>query len=120
MSTVTQDVLTEEALAALNGSIAKWEAIVAGTGHDDGVDNCPLCAVFRDRMDEYGEQDCYGCPVANAARATGCEKTPYEQWSSHCSERQERMPFYASTEEEKRLAKAELDFLISLLPRSAT
>lgn len=112
--------LTEEALGALRGSIAKWEAIVAGNGHDSGSDNCPLCEVFRERYDEYDERECYGCPVAKAVHDEGCNKTPYEAWSSHQWDKKGHMPFMATTEEEKRLAQAELDFLISLLPRSAT
>jgi len=35
-----------ETMAALKGSIAKWEAIVAGAGKDFGASNCPLCRKF--------------------------------------------------------------------------
>jgi hypothetical protein len=30
-------------MKALDGSIEKWRKIVAGTGTDEGPDNCPLC-----------------------------------------------------------------------------
>jgi hypothetical protein len=38
--------MDEKTLEALKGSIRKWEAIVDGTGEDDGADNCPLCHMF--------------------------------------------------------------------------
>ena len=50
-------------LTALKGSIAKWEAIVAGTGEDRGTENCPLCAAFY-----HHPKHCEGCPVE---RSTG-------------------------------------------------
>src|SRR5262245_41236356 len=33
--------MDDETLEALNGSIAKWQAIVGGTGEDEGAENCP-------------------------------------------------------------------------------
>ena len=91
---------------ALEGSIAKWEAIVAGTGTDEGIDNCPLCQVFFYEQDASGEL-CEGCPVKEKTGQTGCEGSPYEDWRE--------IP-YIYGDEAKRLAQAELDFLRSLLP----
>jgi hypothetical protein len=62
-------------LEALKGSIAKWEAIVAGTGKDDGYFNCPLCKLFNDQGDD--EDDCVKCPVFIRVRARYCENSPY-------------------------------------------
>lgn len=36
-----------ETLIALQGSIAKWQAIVDGTGTEQGPANCPLCLKFN-------------------------------------------------------------------------
>lgn len=97
-------------LEALKGSIAKWEAIVAGTGKDHGTSNCPLCAEF---FDDY----CVGCPVRKKTGFSVCRQTPYKDWSSAI--RAKFSPFEpatASTSELVALAQAELDFLRSLLP----
>ena len=91
---------------ALEGSIAKWEAIVAGTGTDEGTENCPLCQLFFDKRDPMGDY-CEGCPVKERTGQTCCEGSPYQEWSTNP---------YASEDEAKRLAQAEVDFLRSLLP----
>lgn len=89
-------------LKALKGSIAKWEAIVAGTGTDEGPRNCPLCVEF------WGDY-CKGCPVRDKTGHHGCIGTPYAEW--------ERADVTAATTPALvALAQAELDFLRSLLP----
>ena len=91
---------------ALEGSIAKWEAIVAGTGTDEGAENCPLCQLFFTRR---GPQQlfCEGCPVKERTGQPCCEGSPYQEWSENP---------HASGDEAKRIAQAEVDFLRSLLP----
>lgn len=66
--------MDERTLAALQGSIAKWEKIVAGTGADMRDENCPLCALFN-----TGE-DCLGCPVAEKVGRNWGTGTPYMAW----------------------------------------
>ncbi len=105
----TAPTMNAETLAALRGSIAKWRAIVAGTGVDHGVDNCPLCNIFC-----HGINNCGGCPVALAALDDGCRKTPYVPWAALFGG--EEFPHRATTERQKAAAQAELDFLISLMP----
>lgn len=93
-------------LIALKGSIAKWEAIVAGTGEDHGSVNCPLCTEFIDK-------DCKDCPIKQATKAIWCGKTPYMAFAREAyMQRTSR----ATTPELVALAQAELDFLRSLLP----
>lgn len=88
------DAITHTEVAeAIRGSIAKWEAIVAGTGEDDGPDNCPLCQTFW--LDF-----CRGCPVRGRTGHSFCGGSPYDQWLDE-----------ATTEN----AQAELDFLHSIL-----
>jgi hypothetical protein len=61
-------------LKALKGSIAKWEAIVAGTGKDEGSRNCPLCKRFSDLgCTKRSEQ----CPVKIKTGYGNCLGTPY-------------------------------------------
>lgn len=89
-------------LAALRGSIAKWRAIVEGTGEDGGIYNCPLCLKFNVPMPAKN-LGCNGCPVFLATGQDSCSGTPYDEYSSDEGDTRE-------------LAQVELDFLISLLP----
>lgn len=98
-------------LEALRGSIAKWAAIVDGTGADEGMDNCPLCKEFAY---EYGDgDDCFGCPVRERTGKGDCYGSPYSNWRKTTPG---EFPHLADTPEKKAAAQAELDFLISLLP----
>jgi hypothetical protein len=85
--------MDERTKTALLGSIAKWEAIVDGTGKDYGASNCALCT-------EFGKL-CIRCPVANHSGTSHCVNTPYTVW------------YHDRTQVN---AQAELDFLKSLLP----
>ena len=96
-----EQTMDAETLEALKGSIAKWEAIVAGTGTDLGMNNCPLCLRFA--TDEYNP--CTGCPVYARTGSVMCEGSPYDDWLSA-----------QTLADEERAAQAELDFLKSLLP----
>jgi hypothetical protein len=101
-------------LEALRGSIAKWEAIVAGTGEDKGVLNCPLCQLFVS-----GEEIlCKGCPVSDATGEIYCNDTPYSDWSELAEDLAYDEHGHLS-DKGRRLAQAELDFLKSLLPKDA-
>jgi hypothetical protein len=95
-------------LEALEGSIAKWQAIVAGTGTDKGAADCPLCQIFI-----IPNSSCKGCPVYEKTKYSVCKQTPYtNQWLPTI-----HSPFMQVTEEQRiAAAQAELDFLISLLP----
>ena len=94
---------------ALNGSIKKWERIVAGWSVGGG--NCPLCESFE-RLNF-----CVGCPVTDAGFPR-CVGSPWAKWVRHQCDRHEAV-------DETRihcptcltLAKAELRFLKSLLPK---
>lgn len=113
--------MDDSTLTALKGSIAKWEAIVAGTDIDRGPDNCSLCWMFW-------KNDCIGCPVAESTGETCCEGTPYaHEWyrlaakvpcagapwrQSSSVLGKDGQPIPAAV----RAAQAELDFLRGLLP----
>lgn len=107
--------MNKKTLAALKGSIEKWEKIVAGTGGDDGADNCPLCQLFNN---DETEEMCAGCPVAKKTGLDGCSGTPYPDWGEHFRGIL-RYPFVADTKEKVAAAEAELAFLRSLLPRAS-
>lgn len=68
--------MDDETREALEGSIRKWEAIVAGTGTDKGGRNCPLCQMFN----RDNKTHCVGCPVREHTGLAACRNTPYEPW----------------------------------------
>lgn len=104
-----------ETLEALRGSIAKWKAIVEGTGYDAWGANCPLCRLFIHPID-----DCMGCPVyEKAGGKRHCAGTPYVNWNRLFSAEVPAARRRANDENRKAAAQAELDFLISLLPDGA-
>jgi hypothetical protein len=104
--------MDQRTLEALQGSIKKWEAIVAGTGVDHGIHNCPLCALFW-------LNNCAGCPVAESSNDISCNNTPYKTaWQPSVDPYGYRsLPFPAVTARQKAAAKEELAFLKSLLPK---
>jgi hypothetical protein len=97
-------VMDDRTRRALEGSIRKWEAIVAGTGKDLGASNCPLCAEFYDAVDvdeETGEEiNCRGCPVRDRTEHDLCGGSPYERYAPG----------------NREVAREMLDFLKSLRP----
>lgn len=102
-------------LAALKGSIAKWEAIIAGTDADMGSRNCPLCKVFF-----YRSTPCLGCPVYRETGEPYCEGSPYDRWirlTDDEAENESGCLRRAETKSQKAAARAELRFLKSLLPK---
>jgi hypothetical protein len=101
--------MTPETLEALKGSIEKWWKIVEENGADEGIDNCPLCHL-------YWDDECVGCPVSEAMDSILCDGTPYHiQWSPLVL--RDEWPTVADTPEKLTAARAELEFLRSLLPK---
>ena len=97
--------MDDRTLAALNGSIAKWQAIVAGTGDEGGIFDCPLCALFHPKRNPDPERlPCAGCPVMQRTGQAYCAGSPYDEWNE------------GPDNDDERIAKEELAFLISLLP----
>jgi hypothetical protein len=101
--------MDERTLIALKGSIAKWESIVAGTEADEGFNNCPLCKEFYHPFPNH----CRGCPVRDATGETNCGGSPYTDWADLTDQFN---TYWAVNPELVEAAKAELDFLRSLLP----
>lgn len=99
-------------LAALRQSIEKWERnAVAETPEDftKGFGSCPLCQLFW-------ESDCVGCPVRDRTGYWCCLGSPYdeeahEDWLSAPSDT-------ALRDEAHAAARAEVEFLRSLLPEA--
>lgn len=110
---------TSKSLDALRGSIAKWEAIVAGTGHDVGTTNCPLCVLYYESDEDKDGKTiyCTRCPVYHETEYDGCQKTPYDKWAQVSSN---TLPRMADNPERLAAAQAELSFLRSLLPQDET
>ncbi len=100
--------MDKRTLTALKGSIGKWEKIADGSGMDGGRHNCPLCELFNNL-----ETRCNGCPVKMFSGKRFCKNTPYVPW---LREKHRMAIDVALTPKLRRLARAELRFLKSLLP----
>lgn len=99
--------MDERTLTALQGSIAKWNAIAAGTGKDEGPLNCPLCQLFHPDYRTDKKCGCEGCPIAMAGYP-GCTNGAYDDYCVAADENAKTAMHEA--------AIGELDFLKSLLP----
>jgi len=101
-------------LRALKGSIRKWEDIIAGTGVDQGVDNCALCSLFY-----FVKKHCVSCLIFIETGKQYCSESPYADWVVHQLD-WHHIPinkYHVICPTCRRLAKAELAFLKSLLPK---
>ena len=111
--------MIDQQLAAIRGSITKWEAIVSGTGEDEGATNCPCCQMF---YLVANQENCTGCPIAEHTGNQYCEGSPYEDWDEYT---QVHNTSHIFTDDEEgiinpaglRYAQAELDFLKMLLDK---
>ena len=109
--------MDERTYNALQGSIKKWEAIRDGHCDDEGTASCPLCQKFFDRT------NCTDCPVKGKTGKPCCYGTPYwdyrefqEEYEHNMDDRLSMATDSEIIEKRRRLAQAEVDFLISLLP----
>ena len=111
--------MNKATLLALKGSIKKWEDIVAGTKQDLGDENCPLCKRF---LVSKNKETCEGCPVREKTGQSLCGGSPYEAWHREQARLEDRADQYreryADTPELQKLARAELKFLRSLMPKA--
>lgn len=99
--------MNTKTLTALQGSIQKWERIVKGTGIDMGKKDCPLCVLFY----------CNGCLIEKKGYYH-CLGTPYQKWyDHHIIEHNTYSKLDIECSTCRKLAKAELKFLKSLLPK---
>ena len=97
--------MDKKTLTALQGSIEKWRQIEAGTLEDCGIHNCPLCR-------EFFMKSCDGCPIYTETGRRFCRGTPYDAWIEATE-----FGSVANTPELVALARAEREFLESLLPK---
>jgi hypothetical protein len=111
-----------ETLIALNESIEHWERVVANpTEEAIGGSKCALCLLFNPLVKgskAYVEDEiiaaarnraCEGCPVMARTGERLCNATPYYAV--------EALDHASNSDEYLTAAQAELDFLISLLPK---
>ena len=105
--------MDDKTKTALLGSIEKWQKIVDGTGEDMGTFNCPLCQLFY-----VQKNDCQGCPVSEKTGFVGCAESPYIAFSRLDRDSLAEPDKMEPEIQRQRIdaAKAELEFLKSLLP----
>lgn len=98
-------------LQALKKSEQKWADIHAGTGTDQGQDNCSLCFKYK------RGHDCTGCPVFEKTNQINCRGTPYQKWINHQAYQhigQTILKTQGHCKECERLAFSEWEFLYDL------
>jgi hypothetical protein len=103
-------VLSSRALEALKGSITKWERIAAEEEPSLGSRNCPLCREFKEGL--LAAEQCRGCPVMLSTGKPACRDTPYDYFPGASGP-----DGYATSGRAKEVARREVAFLRSLLPR---
>lgn len=105
LPTVGSAPTREQTIEAIKGSVAKWQAVVDGTGKEEGSVNCPLCQLFQ--VDRQWPLRCIGCPVADKTGKRFCHDTPYDEYCAADD--------HSNEDEMEEAAKAELAFLTGLL-----
>lgn len=108
--------MTPETRAALEGSIKKWQRIVAGEDICQGSRNCPLCTLFnpwetpREERNWPADRElCDGCPVKDKTGLTGCLGSPWLPY--------EELKPNINTPKALAIAREELAFLESPRPQ---
>jgi hypothetical protein len=102
-------------LEALKASIKHWEETTAATDVKSvkiGASECALCGLFN-TPDMVAYEECVGCPVYRATERSYCEGTPFDT-AYYLLEHGGDFDLFRAA------AKAELDFLRSLLPEGET
>lgn len=105
--------MTPETLKALNESIEHWEIMAKGgihnkEGHKPFDTYCSLCKLFNSKEHNL-KNYCNGCPVFERTGHKLCIGSPYRH-ASYAWEDKLDIRF-------KELAKEEVEFLRSLLPK---
>lgn len=96
----------------LENSIRHWRRVVASPLMvDTHCKSCALCKAYF----SSGMSLCNGCPVNARTGRIGCNGSPYNAFADALDDAREAKSVSARTLKRlKKLAQAELDFLISL------
>lgn len=97
---------------ALRESIEHWKRLSSGKlnkGEDIGPDHCSLCKLFWGNK-LRGVDDCNGCPVYARTNLKYCVATPFDAADT------EAIISGITSDDFKKIANLELEFLQSLLP----
>jgi len=90
----------------------KWKPLSEGRGKDDGGSDCACCQMTT-LFSGSGKVDCNYCPIKDYTGKSDCNMTPYQNWDfKDCY-----IEYLDNddTNEFKRQAKAEADFLLRLI-----
>jgi hypothetical protein len=102
------------ALKKLKKSTAHWKRLATKKtkeGESIGISHCACCLKFY--HDEKGY--CFSCPIKQATGKAYCQDTPWDEIKKLMDSI--NMDNFIKTEEFIKLAKKELKFLQSLLPK---
>lgn len=104
------EVWRNTAKEAMKGSIAHWKRLADGEAGDDeyiGPDDCACCMEF------IGDR-CRECPIALYVDADGCSNTPYRAVDALWCKSTDPQIETRDSDEFKRLARAEYEFLLEV------
>jgi len=109
--------MNRKTIKALKGSIAKWKRVVKVPDTQfDSPHDCPLCGLFNNDL-----LMCDGCPVRGATGLLYCGGSPFFGLVRHTGSSDHILGIRKKgCRECIRLAKIELAFLASLLPKKET
>lgn len=76
--------MSKRALAALEGSIQKWERVVATGAFGVGPEGCMLCQLYNHHVTRKNHRDACSpvCPVRADTGSNFCAGSPYEYYES--------------------------------------
>lgn len=100
-------------LEAIKASIAKWEKNAEALGpifYTTGISDCPLCK-------EFFADDCKGCPISEKTGRSRCGESPYGEAADARSAWWDFPSSFRRRVAAHNAARAEVDFLQSLLPQ---
>jgi hypothetical protein len=104
----------EKDIVLVEGSITKWQNVVAGKEAGHYWKNCPCCCIYLDN--EYAENEkCNRCPIAEKSEQQLCKKTPFADYVAHADGEDWFILDGEDAKEGLRLANLELQYLKDLL-----
>lgn len=108
--------MDKDALTALKSSIEKWKKNSRVRDINNakiGAENCPLCNLYLNTL-----KSCERCPVYSKTGKKYCENTPFDSidYFSSILDSSEKLNS-SQMKEFRKVAKQEVKFLESLLPK---
>jgi len=112
---MTNGRLSKKDIIAIEKAVEKYNLIAIGCLSpigNLGVKTCNLCYMY------WYERDCRGCPVYNRTKIMGCILTPHKWIVDNQISIAKKLIGHPRFEQGITAVEDEIEFLISLLPKS--